>query len=248
MRGLFCCLLALGAILLGGCIDGQEEIFIGADGTARVKAIYRMPAMIFSEKDGEDLKATIDQEVGGHENLKLITNKVEKENAERVITLEIQTDDLMALGEVLPEHPSDEEVSNADKIWHVIVGRIKVNMAGLSVTMSRDVDLGPLLDEHLGKSSATLLGDAQFRYTIHLPEAAETSNAHEVVNEGRTLKWIYNLSECGKNPISLTMVAPMQWPLWIYGVAAVLLMAIMWVIYAAVRRLRSRNEEVSAVR
>jgi len=248
MRGLFCCLLALGAILLGGCIDGEEEIFIGADGTARVKAIYRIPAMIFSAKDAEDLKTTIDQEVGGHENLKLITNKIEKENGEQVITLEIQTDDLMALGEVLPEHPSDEEVSNADKIWHTIVGRIKVNMAGLSVTMSRDVDLGPLLDKHLGKSSATLLGDAQFRYIVHLPEAVESSNAHQVVNEGRTLKWNYKLSDCGKKPISLSMVASVPLPLWIYGLAAVLLIAIAWVFYAALRRLRSRNEEVSAVR
>lgn len=234
-------MLALGTVLLGGCLDGQEEMFIGKDGTARVRAVYRVPAAIFSAGDAEQLRKTIAEEIGDHEHLELITNTAGEENGERVITLEIKTDDVMALENALPRHAPGEKISRADRIWHTLVGKVSVGMEGLSVSMSRDVNLGPVLEKHLGKNGAALMGDAEFRYVIHLPEAAQTSNAHEIVNDGRTLRWTYRLRECGSKPIELRFVAPVPVPWWAYALIALLFVVIAWGVRAVVVRLRSSN-------
>ncbi len=119
------------------------------------------------------------------------------------------------------------------------MGTITVTLDGLKAGLTRDVDLGALLDENLGKNSASILGDSEFRYIVHLPEAAETSNAHTVENDGRTLKWAFKLSECRNKPISLNMVASIPLPWWVYAAGIVILLLLAWGIYALVRKLRS---------
>ncbi|MCP5535887.1 MAG: hypothetical protein H7A51_06590 [Akkermansiaceae bacterium] len=226
-RALFC-LLALVAALLNSCIDGEEEVFINADGSARVTAVYRVPGILFSAEDAEELRTNITEEVARQKNLKLITNRIDKENGSRVITIELATDDIIALEGTLAEHTPGINPSKADKMLHAIIGSITVNLDGLSAELSRKVDLGPLLDESLGNKSATILGDSEFRYIVHLPEPAKQSNAHVVENDGRTLKWYYKLSECHKKPIRLNMVASIPLPWWVYAAGMTGLLLLVW--------------------
>ena len=241
MKYLLNALLCAALLLLSSCIDGDEEIFLRADGGARVLAIYRVPTLLLSVQDAEDLRSSIENEVGSAKNLKLLTNKVEKHQGNRVITFEIETDDVMALEGVLAEHDPALQMSKGDKILHAIIGRMVVNIEGFSVKLIREVQLEPLLDEYLGSNGASMLGDSTFRYTVHLPDAVESSNAHEVFNEGRTLKWTHKLIDSSTSPIIMTLTAPIPIPGWMFVLAALFLAAIIWSWYVLMARSRAQK-------
>ena len=241
MKYLLNALLCAALLLLSSCIDGDEEIFLRADGGARVLAIYRVPTLLLSVQDAEDLRSSIEKEVGSAKNLKLLTNKVEKHQGNRVITFEIETDDVMALEGVLAEHDPALQMSKGDKILHAIIGRMVVNIEGFSVKLIREVQLEPLLDEYLGSNGASMLGDSTFRYTVHLPDAVESSNAHEVLNEGRTFKWTHKLIDSSTSPIIMTLTAPIPIPWWVFVLAALFLVAIIWSWYVLTARRRAQK-------
>jgi|FLMP01.1.fsa_nt_emb hypothetical protein len=240
------CLLAIVTPLLTSCIDGEEEVYIKADGSAKVKAVYRVPGILFSAEDAEELKTNITEGIEKQKNLQLIANRVDKENGTRIITIEIETDDMMALEGVLADHTRGVNSSKADKMLHAIMGTITVNLDGLKAGLQRDVDLGPLLDANLGKNSASILGDSEFRYIVHLPAAAETSNAHTVEDNGRTLKWAFKLRECRDKPISLNMVASIPLPWWVYAMVVLGLLVLAWAIFAFAKKWRARRLQTAA--
>ena len=242
MKYLLNALLCAALLLLSSCIDGDEEIFLRADGGARVLAIYRVPTLLLSVQDAEDLRSSIEKEVGSSKNLKLLTNKVEKQKGNRVITFEIETDDVMALEGVLAEHDPDLEMSKGDKILHAIIGRMIVSIEGLSVKLIREVQLEPLLDEYLGPNGASMLGDSAFRYTVHLPDAVVSSNAHEVLNEGRTLKWSHKLVDSSTSPIIMTLTAPIPIPWWVFVLVALFIAATIWSCYVWAARMRAKRD------
>ncbi len=238
MKYVFFSLLAIVLTLLNSCIDGEEEVFIKADGSARVKAVYRVPGIIFSAEDAEELRTNITEEVEKEKHLKLLTNTVEKENGTRVITIELETDNMMELEGALAAHTLGVKPSKADKMLHAIMGNITVNLKGFSADFTREVDLAPLLEGQLGKSGAAMLGESEFRYTVHLSSAVDESNAHSVEDGGRTLKWRYRLSECGQKPIVLHMVAPIPLPWWVYALVIVAALLLGWGAYALIKKLK----------
>lgn len=228
-------------LLLSSCIDGEEDVYIEADGSARVKAVYRVPGVLFSAEDAEELKKNISEEIAEQEHLRLVTNRVDKKHGSRIITVEIETDDILALEGVLEEHIPGVNESKADKMLHALLGSITVRLDGLTADLSRDVELTPLLDEYLGKNSPTILGESQFRYNIHLPVAVESSNAHTVENGGRTLRWVYQLSECREKPISLNMVAKIPLPWWVYALIGLAGLVLIFIGYVLIRKLKRGN-------
>ena len=205
--------LALVVVLLNSCIDGEEEVWIRGDGSARIKAVYHVPGVLFSAEDATALVKSIHDEMQKEESIKVITNRVERKEGYRVITIELETDDMMGLDEALSKNKPGEGSQKSDKMLNAILGEMHVVQDGLRVRFQRRVDLAPLLD---GKSP-TMLGDSEFRYIIHLPKAAESNNAHVVEDGGRTLRWIYKLGETKQKPIVLEMVAPIPLPWWVYG-------------------------------
>ncbi|MGB2350211.1 MAG: hypothetical protein ACPH9O_01110 [Akkermansiaceae bacterium] len=229
--------LCAAVLVLASCIDGDEEIVIGADGSASVKAFYRVPSLLLSAEDAEDLRSSIETELGGSEGLRLLTNTVKKQNGKRVIALEFETEDLVALSSCLIEHGPDYEPGIGDKILHAIVGRISISLSGLSASLSREVDLKPLLDEYLGSRGASALGNSEFRYTIHLPYPVDSSNAHEVVDGGKTLKWSHRLTDHREVPIQMLMVTSIPIPWWVYAACIALIAVLAW---AIIRRLVKR--------
>ena len=227
--------------MLSSCIDGEEEVFIKADGSARVKAVYRVPALLMTADDSEEMRTNITEEVERHRNLKLLTNRVENVGGERIITIEIEMDDMMQVGGILSGHTSGVKPSKADQMLHAIMGNISVALVGLKVDFSREVDLDPLLN---GRGTS-FLGDSEFRYIVHLPEAAESSNAHVVEDGGRTLRWAFKLSECGEKPIVLSMVAPVPLPWWVYALAVVVGAFLLWGVCVLVRKWKARHPRVA---
>jgi len=222
MRCMVIFLMSLTLVMLHSCIDGEEEIFIEADGSARVKAVYRVHSMIFSAEDAKALKSSIAEEMEKQPNITLITNDVKLVDGHRVITIELETSDLTSLGETLSGGGESGE-EKVGKMLNTILGKIVVSQEGLNVSLRREVDLAPLME---GKVKPSMLGDSEFRYVIHLPKAAGANNAHVVDDDGRTLRWTFRLSETKKHPIILKMVAPIPLPWWVYGAGGLVLVLI----------------------
>jgi tRNA threonylcarbamoyladenosine modification (KEOPS) complex Pcc1 subunit len=240
MKSIWIVFLGLFLLLLSGCIEGEEEIFLSANGAARVVAVYRVPSMLLSAEDAHDLQSSIEAEVGGVKNLTLRTNRVELHNGYRVIMLEITTEDVASLEGALVEHDPTVAMSKGDKILHAIIGRISVSIDGLNVHLNREIHLKTLLDEYLGSSGSSMLGDSAFCYTVHLPGAAESSNAHEVLDDGRTLIWRHRLADCSKAPIHLSVTTSIPIPWWVYLLGGLSVLALLWLLFTLVRKMRPR--------
>jgi len=227
MKYLFFALSAFVVVLLSSCIEGEEDIEIRKDGSAHLKMRYQVPGMIFSAKDGRELVEILDKELGNKEHLTLVTNRVDLERGQRIILIEIETDPEIELDGLFEEETSgNDEDSKSNKMLHALIGDLEAKVDGLSVGVIRDVDLQPLLDEYVGKNSASMLGDSQFSYTVHLPKAVLDSNADEILDDGKTLKWHYKLSETKKRPIEMCLVAPIPLPWWVFAVGGALILVV----------------------
>ena len=232
MKYLFFTLIAISTLLLNSCkIDGEEEITINEDGSAHLLMRYEVPAMFLSAEASDELVKSIDDGLGKKEHVELLDNRVELVKSQKIIHIEFKIDAEADLDELyLKNEEGDEGAADkkkSDQLLESLVGDLDAKIQGLSVDMTRRVDLQPLLEKYMGKKSASMLSDYEFRYTIHLPEAAEQSNAHEVSDGGKTLKWTYLLREVKENPIVMDVTAPIPLPWWVYAlVGAVVLVAV----------------------
>jgi len=118
--------LALVVVLLNSCIDGEEEVWIRGDGSARIKAVYHVPGVLFSAEDATALVKSIHDEMQKEESIKVITNRVERKEGYRVITIELETDDMMGL---------DEALSNREMIKAKLKDSIIDDVADWGVTV-----------------------------------------------------------------------------------------------------------------
>ena len=237
-------LFAMLMLLLSSCkIDGEEEITIHEDGSSRVAMRYELPGVFLSQETADELVAALDKSLGHHEHINLLTNRVDLVAGQRIIHLVMNVDseaDLSGLRKSLKSgHPeSGEGKSKSNKLLNSIVGNVEARTTGLSVELSRQVNLQPLLDEYVGKKSSSLLGDFEFRYILHLPRAAEQNNAHKVTDGGKTLKWTYLLREMKNKPITMNVTAPIPIPWWVYALVTVAGCAVLALIYWLVKKLR----------
>ena len=137
--------------------------------------------------------------------------------------------------DLVPDEESGEggESSKSAQILDALLGELAFSREGMNAHVVREVDLAPLLDKYLGDRGPAMLGDSEFRYAVHFPQAVKSSNAHEVSNEGKTLKWRYRLSECKDKPMKLSMVTPIPLPWWVYvvlGLVALLILCVAWLV------------------
>ena len=247
MKYLFCFLLALLPMFLSSCkIDGEEEITVREDGSAHLTMRYEVPGMIFSDKAANDLVATLDKELGNQEDVRLITNRVDLEKGQRVIHIEFEVDAGADLDGLLDEPDASSDTGGggeqkSDKMLRAIVGELSAQIEGLSVGVTRKVNLEPLLDEYIGKQGASMLGDFEFRYTVHLPMAVEQSNAHQVLDGGKTLKWRYFLREMKQEPIVMAGTVPIPLPWWVYALVGLALCLVLSLIFWGCKKFRQKS-------
>ncbi|MCA9003195.1 MAG: hypothetical protein KDB61_14825 [Planctomycetes bacterium] len=237
-------LIAISSLVLHSCIEGDEEVWIHADGSARVKATYRVPGLVMTAAEADELTALVAEEVGADAGLRLLANRVDLERGQRVIRIEVEAADITRLEDLVTEHAPGGERSKADKMLHALLGSIDVKAEGLSASLRREVDITPLLDEYVGKNAAVLLSEAEFRYAVHLPKSVERTNAHAVSDGGRTLRWKYRLGDLRREPMVMEMAAPVPLPWWVY--AALGGIVVLVVVLLALRVVRARRPAVSA--
>jgi len=149
--------LALLSMLLSSCIEGDEEIFLNADGSARLKAVYSLPALIFSDEDALQMQAQIAKEIGEEEKVNLLTNTIERVKGKQVITIEVETADLLQLEDLIDDGDGDDtgsgddEGSKSEQVLNALLGKFAFQREGLNADINRKVDLAPLLEKYLGE-------------------------------------------------------------------------------------------------
>ena len=239
--------LSLLTFLLSSCIDGEEEIHINADGSARMKAMYSLPALIFSDEDAASLRELIEREIGKEETVDLLTNTVEKVSGKQIITIEVETADLRNLEKLLSQvddgHDSgdggEEGKEKSDLILRALLGDLTYEREGLAVAANRKIDLAPLLDKFAGDRWHSMVGDSEFRYTIHFPEALKSTNAHKLSNDGKSAMWSYKLADSKNGPFELDMLVPIPLPWWVFaglGLVVLLILLGLWKLISMVKK------------
>jgi len=234
-------------LMLTSCIDGEEEITIRDDGSAKLRAMYSLPSLILSDADASEFREQIENEVGKDEKVNLLTNTVEKVRGKQVITIELETADLRNLENLLSQKDdgngghSDEqkELSKSDLILNSLLGDLGYKRDGLAVAAQRRVNLAPLLDKYAGDRWHSVLGDSEFRYIIHFPKALQSSNAHELTNGGKTALWRYRLADCKDGPFEMDIVAAVPLPWWVFvggGLLVLLILFVLWRLVSIVKR------------
>ena len=124
-------LMAILLMLLNSCIDGEEEIFIHADGSGRMKVRYSVPGMVMSDKDSAALVELIERKVGEKDKLTLITNRVDTKHGQKVINIEIAADNVIELKEILEEvdRGADEGGASPGKANQMLQALLEIGRA-----------------------------------------------------------------------------------------------------------------------
>lgn len=208
---LFLAPLAL-ALLLSGCLEGEEEIWLAADGSGRFQASYKMPPAImnsFGSAEGfvDTLKAAAERDK--HVDLTQITHR--RERGSVLVEFAGTFDDFRMLCTFPkrqlrdPHHPDQPVQSEA------LFGTIDLKITPLKISYDRSIDLSAVLPKSIKRAPA-ILDDSTFRYILHLPVEASTSNAANFPDAAQRLEWTFLLKDYASKPMKLHAEGRLPWP------------------------------------
>lgn len=159
-----------------------------------------------------------------------------------VIHLEIEFDNALDLFEI-SERQGEQfagETGMPPSELETFLGGIDVKLDGAAVNYQREMNLGPFFPG-IVRDNPGMLDDSAFRYVIHLPVASESSNAHLISNEGRTLEWNFLLRDYVSKPIQMSFVSKSLVPWWVWVVSIILLLVIVFFIWQIFKRVSRSN-------
>lgn len=236
-------LLGLGVVLLSGCIEGREEIWLKVDGSGRLKASYRMPHVIMGQFGGaEQLTTTLREaaERDPHVDLSEISYRSEKRDI--ILEFEGTYDDLRKLC-TFPQrqlrHPDDPDKPVKAEI---LFGVTDLTISAKEISLHRTIDISSIIPKRLQKNPK-LLRDSQFHYVLNLPVSATETNAHVLPADRRRLEWVFLLRDHVTEPMVLTARGPLPIPWWVWLLAGLVLVlpAIVLIRFARRKRALTRS-------
>lgn len=225
-------------LLLHSCIEGEEEIWIKGDGSGRLIARYSLPSLALQQLgDPNDYVRAIkiiDELEDGIEVQKIT---FESKSGKAVLHLEATFENALDLLKIAERNESVfiEEAEADPAQLDAISGKIELGIDGLSPTFKRAVSLGPVFPSMVQRSPA-MLGKSTFTYTIHLPADAKETNAHQVSEDKRTVKWAFLLKEYVNQPMVMAVKTALPVPRWVLVMFAAIIFMIAWIIWKRLRR------------
>lgn len=242
----FCYLLASVIMLLvSSCIDGDEEVWINKDGSARMRAEYRVPATAVSQGEAEQIMGSIRKAIEKDPGMELVEYSATKSKGKRVIVVELTTTNLMKLKNMVPKEGKGgkpAELTEEQRVMLHVIGKISVQVEGMDIEMRRKVKLAPLLEKYVGKKSSIPYKTSQFRYILHLPFPVESSSATETLDNGRTLIWESRLSDYREEPLVMEFKARVPLPWWVYVAGVGIVLILVFFLFLIFRRLKRRKK------
>lgn len=231
MRSMLMRILAgLLALFLSSCLDVREEYWFERNGSGRIEAAYELPTIALASLGGEaKLKQLFDDLLAEHPGVTLDAFSVEKKGAQSILLMHVHFDSVLELSKLLDK----DKVKNPDKASlpepiEKLLGDIKVKRTGIAVDFQRRIEPGSLFAGGLLSPSREQLKDYQLEYIMHLPTKAAQSNAHEILDDGYTLAWRYELADAIKKPIETNFIAPVPIPWWAWLVLAIVILFLVW--------------------
>ncbi len=233
-RFLIYLLLSLITGLLVSCIDGREEIWINADGSGRAEICYEIPTAATHLQNGVE---------GVREKLETLVTQSPELNATYSI---VETGDRLrvTVHARFPSAPDLAKAANAKNRENLpvasryLTGEFAFFRDGRTIDISRTISAGKAIP------GARFIPERQLRdrklvYILHLPTAAEESNATAVTDNGRTLTWEYPLSDALREPFTTHFKVKIPIPLWLWaaGISTVLFIALL--LLFLIRRIRA---------
>lgn len=227
------------SLLLGACLSGREEFWFESNGSGRLQAEYRLPAFAITSLGGEEkLRKTIADYFAKEPGVVLEEFSIEKIRSEARLRLSVTFDSVLQLAQLLDQAEKKDGPSEPSLPEPMVklLGEVKVQRSGMNVDFQRIIDPRQVFAGGLVSPSAQQMKGYQLEYIMHLPTVAKQSNAHQVLDGGRTLVWSYELAEAMKHPVQTNFVTPIPIPGWCWLVLAALALLLVWLIRHRFRR------------
>ena len=223
---------------LVSCIDGEEEITVNADASGTFTARYEFPSAVAARmgppaRYRKELQR-IDEE---EDSIEITHMEIGFVRGKLIFHIDANLDDVTKLLEVAERQRkkfvegTGVEASELD----VFLGGIDFALNGTQIDFSRAMALGPMFPDAV-RDNPRLLMDSQFRFKINLPIGVESSNAHEVSADGKSMAWSFMLRDYIDEPIEMEFRTKPLIPWWAWIVLPLTLIAILFLIWKVVRR------------
>jgi hypothetical protein len=229
LRGLLAGIL----LLLASCIDSREEFWIKADGSGRAHITYTIPATAARMHGGDaGIRKLIGDFLRATPSIKSTRHEVVTADGRTTAVVEFAFDSALDLMRTTSADSLDRLPAAASHFF----GETDVRWSGRSLEITRNFSPGKALPGAALMPASQL--DGRLVTIMHLPAAANDSNATRVENNGRTLVWETSFADAVKSPVNhrFNMNVPLPWGMlgWIATPIALLGGAV-WI-----RRLRAR--------
>jgi hypothetical protein len=222
-------------VVLASCIDGHEEFWMDAKGAGRAEISYSLPANLARLHGGDSgIHSLIADFFAQTPTLRMTRQEVVTADGRTTVRLGMEFDsalDLVKASEGAGIHRLPAAAAH-------LAGEVHARWRGRTLEVTRTSTPGKLFP---GRSLLPVAKPGGRLLTIlHLPVAANTSNATRTENDGRTLVWDIPLAEAVTAPVTyrFQVDAPLPWHLlgWIIPPVA-LLCGLIWA-----RRARARAD------
>ena len=209
-------LAGIACLLACSCFDIKEEVWIGSDGAGRAVLTYRVPCSAVKLAGGnEALETKIREAIEKQPKLRLDGLRVEDDGERATVEVKLSTDSVLALRDL----KNSGGFSSMPTAAVDLAGKFEVHRRGLDIDFARTIRVR----EALGLASFAVREadrrDRRLVYIIHLPTEASETNATEVLDEGKTLKWDSSLGDAMREPLVTHFKAriPVPRTVWLAG-------------------------------
>jgi hypothetical protein len=212
----------LAACLLGSCIDSREEVWLEADGSGRAEISCSLPASAARFQGGEaGIRKLIGDFLTNTPTIKSSSHEVTTEDERVKIRVRVAFDSALDLQEISTSESMTKLPSSAADL----AGQVDVKVHGRTVDFTRRISAASALPGAAFMPASNFEG-RRLVYIMHLPAAADVSNATRTENDGRTLIWDFPLGQALKGPVTTRFTMPIPFPTWlIIAVVAISLLA-----------------------
>lgn len=230
-------LLAL-LFFLSSCIDGEEEITVNPDASGTFVARYEFPSAVAARMGPPARYRRELQRIDEEEDAIEITHmEIGFVRGKLIFHLDVTFHDVTELLEVAERQ--QEKFVTATGVeaseFDTLLGGIDFALDGTQIDFTRAMALGPMLPTTV-RINPRFLMDSQFRFKINLPIGVESSNAHEISADGKSMAWSFMLRDYIDQPIQMEFRTKPLVPWWAWIVLPLTLIAILFLIWKVVRR------------
>ena len=213
-------LAGLACLLLSGCFEIREELWVHRDGSGKAELTYVIPNSALMLTGGtEGLEGKIREMMSKQEpQLKLEALQITEGEQGTRVAATVTTESMLSLMDL----KKSDDMRTLPGAATDIAGNFDVRMRGLDIDFSRTIKVKDALGFAALGVNAEDRKNRKLVYILHLPKRPAESNAMIIEDDGKTLKWEATLGEALSKPLVTSFRARMPIPtaVW-YGLALV---------------------------